>query len=545
MDVLLTFAGLFSAVLVVFIVETYKLLLPDQHKLTNELLISIGRNEVFPSDPLGQGEVTPSLQAFRINVLFFVSLCITLSSVLFTMLLKLWTSRYHQTLERISSQRIRARARQRLYSTIKKWGIRYRIAILSFFLQISLFLFLIGLVYFLFLVNNRVAFIPLSFLIFDGSFYAIYLVVMVSKDVTMPPTSQFFQVSSLNKIRRILWHDKKIAGDEETAGADMAEDLADNAFWHGKTPAVTNKDYDSLDVDVVVSVMEEADKSIERPIIIQCFETLMTLNNVATQDSSTFFRNSIMRNLHQALDDCLTGRQQESIQRRVEDATLLCRFLDWYLSLHRSPREEKWLRRRLTCTQAMMPSLLCLYGIKNDDIEAMLRGQIADCRLHCLLQSDSKTSRNCLKTAERIFRVINNASPVIWIPEEEFWDLLTRYLLVLTDCMSDYPHFSGDGQNQENHFIAIVEQVTTLLKGASRPSNYKTISKQLTDMEYVAGSRAQRWKTAIIDAIEAARESHLAYRIIPAWNGQSGLQHALKRQTRAPRALKSLRVQRR
>ncbi|THG93445.1 hypothetical protein EW026_g7795 [Hermanssonia centrifuga] len=101
-DALLIFAGLFSAVLTVFVVPSYLLLQPDNSQLTVQLLAQISAQlahfEIIPpfiaSDTSASPVFQVSTSARWMNCLWFLSLIFSLSSALFSILAKQWIGEY-------------------------------------------------------------------------------------------------------------------------------------------------------------------------------------------------------------------------------------------------------------------------------------------------------------------------------------------------------------------------------------------------------------------------------------------------------------------
>ncbi|EKM52133.1 uncharacterized protein PHACADRAFT_58701, partial [Phanerochaete carnosa HHB-10118-sp] len=108
-DTLLVFAGLFSAILTAFLVETYPMLQADNTDTTNQLLaISVATQlrtaGTVVADTLNQTLTTfsdtlttpfsPSTASRWINALFFLSLIFGLAAALFSILAKQWIREY-------------------------------------------------------------------------------------------------------------------------------------------------------------------------------------------------------------------------------------------------------------------------------------------------------------------------------------------------------------------------------------------------------------------------------------------------------------------
>ncbi|KAI0279006.1 hypothetical protein BGY98DRAFT_1176260 [Russula aff. rugulosa BPL654] len=110
-DGVLVFNGLFSAVVAVFIVESYKKLSPDSGITTTSLLSQISQqvtgfqNNTYPRPQ----ETAPfSLAILFVNALWFIILGIAIVSAFYVMLVQQWIRRYTQTLaESTDDKRVR------------------------------------------------------------------------------------------------------------------------------------------------------------------------------------------------------------------------------------------------------------------------------------------------------------------------------------------------------------------------------------------------------------------------------------------------------
>ncbi|KAH8982841.1 hypothetical protein EDB92DRAFT_2071937 [Lactarius akahatsu] len=101
---ILVCAGLFSATVAAFLIESYKKLSPDSGDTTNALLTQISQQLVNISNgtPLtsataqGSQPFTPTASAVRVNVMWFLSLVLSLSSGLSAALVREWARRYQE-----------------------------------------------------------------------------------------------------------------------------------------------------------------------------------------------------------------------------------------------------------------------------------------------------------------------------------------------------------------------------------------------------------------------------------------------------------------
>ncbi|KAF8867757.1 hypothetical protein BD779DRAFT_1809222 [Infundibulicybe gibba] len=122
-DSLPTFAGLFSAVVTSFTIESYKLLQPDPQDATNQILLNIsaqlaGQNVTASVPPL----FSPSASSIRINIFWFLSLILSLGAGLLGIVCKQWLQRYKRDIS-LSSPKHDLALRQLRYDGFVQWGV--------------------------------------------------------------------------------------------------------------------------------------------------------------------------------------------------------------------------------------------------------------------------------------------------------------------------------------------------------------------------------------------------------------------------------------
>ncbi|KAF8883955.1 hypothetical protein BD779DRAFT_1472235 [Infundibulicybe gibba] len=151
-DSLLTFAGLFSAVVTAFTVESYKLLQPDPQDITNRILSNVsaqlaGRNATeLPSG------FTPSPSS-------------VLTAALVGILCKQWLRHYHQDISKPPKEALAIR--QLRYDSLLRCRVMEILGALPVLLGLGLILFFVGLIDFLQSFDVRVL-IPVAVLIGIG-----------------------------------------------------------------------------------------------------------------------------------------------------------------------------------------------------------------------------------------------------------------------------------------------------------------------------------------------------------------------------------------
>ncbi|KAK0429788.1 hypothetical protein EV421DRAFT_1722744, partial [Armillaria borealis] len=155
-DVLLVFAGLFSAVLTAFVVQTSQNMQPDYNQASTFLLFEIlkattsnGSQVSIPSSPTAFFSPSPSSSDEWINSLWFVSLTLSLITALVAVLVKQWLYQYVAIVSD-SSARDRARIRHMRHAELQTWQVPMIIGMLPVLLHVSLALFFVGLAVFLF-----------------------------------------------------------------------------------------------------------------------------------------------------------------------------------------------------------------------------------------------------------------------------------------------------------------------------------------------------------------------------------------------------------
>ncbi|KAF9256053.1 hypothetical protein L218DRAFT_911699, partial [Marasmius fiardii PR-910] len=143
-DTLLVFAGLFSAVVTAFTIESYQWLREDPQDTTVALLRQISNwqinNEPLPPDP----PFSPSASDVRINVYWFLSLILALIDALFGLLCKQWL-REHQRQTNTRSPRQALALRWLRFHSLERWHVPSIMASLPILLELALFLFFVGL----------------------------------------------------------------------------------------------------------------------------------------------------------------------------------------------------------------------------------------------------------------------------------------------------------------------------------------------------------------------------------------------------------------
>ncbi|KAG9031006.1 hypothetical protein FRB95_003232 [Tulasnella sp. JGI-2019a] len=180
LDVLLIFAGLFSAVNTAFIVVVLAALSAnplDQTNLLLQLLVMNASNGTLTRNDLTRVYV-PGKGAVRQNCTFFASLSCSLLAAAGGVLAKQWLQEYSRTGQTGSIEE-QSRKRAEKFQGAERWGLRFVVEALQALLLISLALFFIGLVDYLWMIDRCVALVVFAFAVVSLVFYGFTVVVSV------------------------------------------------------------------------------------------------------------------------------------------------------------------------------------------------------------------------------------------------------------------------------------------------------------------------------------------------------------------------------
>ncbi|KAK1219169.1 hypothetical protein PQX77_018127 [Marasmius sp. AFHP31] len=168
-DTLLVFAGLFSAVVTAFTIESYQWLQEAPEDTTVALLKQISQQMNGTSVPEPDTFAVSSSDV-AINVLWFLSLIIALVDALFALLCKQWLREHRRhTHTRTPGEALALRWLR--HQSLEKWRVPAILASLPMLLELALFLFLAGLLELLW-TRHRVLFsIATVVVAFAAAFY--------------------------------------------------------------------------------------------------------------------------------------------------------------------------------------------------------------------------------------------------------------------------------------------------------------------------------------------------------------------------------------
>ena len=172
-------SALFSAINTAFIIESLADLKPDPSDTTNTLLRQLIHhfdNSTFPGQDFNIPEFSPASTAVSVNGVFFASLSCSLFAAFGAVLGKQWLHQYARLGPAKSSQE-RGRDRQRKLCGMQSWYLHPFIETLPVLLQISLVLFQVALIQFLWPLNRNVTTVVVVLAAF---FCAAYIIVTMA-----------------------------------------------------------------------------------------------------------------------------------------------------------------------------------------------------------------------------------------------------------------------------------------------------------------------------------------------------------------------------
>ncbi|KAF9255865.1 hypothetical protein L218DRAFT_847509, partial [Marasmius fiardii PR-910] len=143
-DTLLVFAGLFSAVVTAFTIESYQWLREDPQDTTVALLKQISYWQEHGQSLTPDPRFTPASSDVRINAYWFLSLILALIDALFGLLCKQWV-REHQRQTNTRTPRQTLALRWLRSQSFERWHVPSILASLPILLEVALFLFFAGL----------------------------------------------------------------------------------------------------------------------------------------------------------------------------------------------------------------------------------------------------------------------------------------------------------------------------------------------------------------------------------------------------------------
>ncbi|KAG8870530.1 hypothetical protein FRB97_009658 [Tulasnella sp. 331] len=212
LDVLLIFAGLFSAVDTAFVIPAITALSPSTADQTNHLLQYLIIHGISPSATVSDLTMPFSVgkQPLRQSCVFLASLCCSLVAAASAMLAKQWLKEY-ACAENTGSVEEQVKERAEKFAGAERWGLRVAVEALPLLLLISLTLFFYGLTDFLFGVNRTAEFVVMGFAVAGTVMYALTVIAAVAFATCPYRTAvSFVAISIRDTIQDVLYPEKLI-----------------------------------------------------------------------------------------------------------------------------------------------------------------------------------------------------------------------------------------------------------------------------------------------------------------------------------------------
>ncbi|KAH9956846.1 hypothetical protein BJV74DRAFT_873828 [Russula compacta] len=172
---ILIFTGLFSSTLQDASTDSGDTTVQILSQISGQL-VAISSGTVLSTPPLSS-QFRPSSGSIRVNVLWFLSLCLSLTCALVATMMQQWSRNFlRMAQEHRSDPAARVRLRAFAFDGVSKFHMSHALGLVPLLLHISVFLFFLGMVDFLFPINDAVAFVVVGFII---SMTCIYLLLTI------------------------------------------------------------------------------------------------------------------------------------------------------------------------------------------------------------------------------------------------------------------------------------------------------------------------------------------------------------------------------
>ncbi|KAJ7505890.1 hypothetical protein B0H11DRAFT_2334904, partial [Mycena galericulata] len=230
MEGMLIFAGLFSASLTAFIIESYKTLTPDSGDATVQLLRQISQQLAASANgstfhvPASPPFIVPTA-SLVCNALWFISLGLSLTCALIATLLEQWAREFLHRADMRSAPVIRARIFSYLYFGLKRFRMHTVVDIIPLLLHASLLLFFAGLVVFFIPINLPIAVVAAALLFIVTAVYSVLTVLplfFLDCPYRTPLSGAFWSMSRSFKTRWRRYHKPAGAGDDPPNSSDSS-----------------------------------------------------------------------------------------------------------------------------------------------------------------------------------------------------------------------------------------------------------------------------------------------------------------------------------
>lgn len=454
MDVLLIFAGLFSATATAFLGLTRPLLQEDEVSKTNDLLLALFYKMENSSYALPESKpfVVP-VGAWAINCLVFASIAGSLVAAFFAILVKQWAASLTSGLASIPTPQLRARTRHFRAEGVRRFYFAHVASFLPVIVHISLVLFGIGIVEFLFYTKETsIAIVVTTWLVVGaGAYLFLSLLPLFSMAAPFrsPMTTILMFLHTL--LRRFI---KACSGRPQAKMSPKKQALNELI---GKQDAVSKLIHLSwkLDMDVLVSLMAMADKHTERWVLEQILMDMQALTKIQEESPQLLWHPAVLRTFSYLVSTSIdeSGSRVTLAQGREHRARTLCRFIIWLGSVAGEKTSVQDLGRILQeqtigDDNTGLPTALYMYGTLHNRLDDVVLGEMA---LNELGHIGQTTKQQCTKCVDF---VVNGASTN---PESE----MHNYLIDIDP--EEYSNDTKEARLKREHIIRYIASQTRCL----------------------------------------------------------------------------------
>ncbi|PBK62922.1 hypothetical protein ARMSODRAFT_558313 [Armillaria solidipes] len=225
-DVLLVFAGLFSAVVTTFVVQTSQSLQPDYAAMSASLLYELvlvqraiangsSVNAIAPSPLNPTITFVPATTDVWVNGLWFTSLFLSLTTALVAVLVKQWL--HHYVALPSGTPRDRSLTRQFRYAGFQKWHVQVIIGLLPVLMHLALAIFLVGLVIFLQPLRQALSWVICAGtgVVYTAYAVATILPILFPQCPYRTPLCDLVYISLRRIVPQVTWYNEEDSEDED------------------------------------------------------------------------------------------------------------------------------------------------------------------------------------------------------------------------------------------------------------------------------------------------------------------------------------------
>ncbi|KAK7030322.1 hypothetical protein VNI00_014244, partial [Paramarasmius palmivorus] len=188
-------AGLFSAIVTAFLIESYQWLQEDPEDATVVILTQIFHQLNASSIPKPE-PFTPDASSIRINCFWFLSLIFSLTSALFGLLCKQWLREHERDVPtRTPGENLALRQLRR--DSFEKWGVASFLSALPILLEIALVFFFIGVLDLLWTLHPIVFGICLAAISLS---MGLYVLTTILPTITIPRQARFIHYRDFGQL---------------------------------------------------------------------------------------------------------------------------------------------------------------------------------------------------------------------------------------------------------------------------------------------------------------------------------------------------------